>query len=367
MGNNNELQLIYGNNALSNGDIVIGHSNHTFCNFHDCIWLGHNLQPPTGNFQINIGNKILVKEEGTFVKGPLFVDGSNVIGGSGRMNGAGVSNCCHHPRYDTNYDLLDLTGVVADTEFFNDVIVHDDLYVAGKMVLPRADVNGAVVLYNRQCHAWKLSVTEEMDLTLESKNGTCITFCEEFHTGVLNFTGSHMLHTKEDPTLSDSRRRFEAGCVVVATGEYCDLNGRPGCISMDDALPVVDVCSQKRDPRVFGVFSRWETKAFHLGHLCFPIPTIMSSNTTREWAVINSVGEGCIRVCDEDGDIRNGDLLASSSVPGMASRQDDDVVRACTIAKITCDCLFDDEAVHHVVHHGGKRYRWRVVGCSYKC
>ena len=37
----------------------------------------------------------------------------------------------------------------------------------------------------------------------------------------------------------------------------------------------------------------------------------------------------------------NGDLLCSSSSPGLAMRQGDDAVRAHTAAKATCSCDFD--------------------------
>lgn len=50
-------------------------------------------------------------------------------------------------------------------------------------------------------------------------------------------------------------------------------------------------------------------------------------------ATVNSLGEGQINVCGEGGSIAAGDLLVTSSIPGKAMRQDDDVLRACTVAR----------------------------------
>jgi hypothetical protein len=44
---------------------------------------------------------------------------------------------------------------------------------------------------------------------------------------------------------------------------------------------------------------------------------------------------GAIRVCGEGGDVEVDDLLCASSAPGVAMRQDDDVVRNYTCAKAT--------------------------------
>jgi hypothetical protein len=47
----------------------------------------------------------------------------------------------------------------------------------------------------------------------------------------------------------------------------------------------------------------------------------------------NAVGEGRIKVCGEGGPIQADDLLVTSSIPGVAMRQADDLVRGYTVAK----------------------------------
>ena len=72
-------------------------------------------------------------------------------------------------------------------------------------------------------------------------------------------------------------------------------------------------------------------------------------------------------VCNEGGNIENGDLLCSSSTKGYAMKQDDDLVRNYTIGKITMDCNFDMRQK--------KKYKTRKIsdvkcafcGCVYMC
>jgi hypothetical protein len=63
---------------------------------------------------------------------------------------------------------------------------------------------------------------------------------------------------------------------------------------------------------------------------------------THTVIAVNSVGEGLIKVCGQSGPIGPDDLLVTSSLPGVAMRQNverldsgeaDDLVRRCTVAK----------------------------------
>jgi hypothetical protein len=48
---------------------------------------------------------------------------------------------------------------------------------------------------------------------------------------------------------------------------------------------------------------------------------------------MNSLGEGQVNVCGENGDIEIGDLIVTSSIRGKGMRQSDDIVRNYTVAK----------------------------------
>jgi hypothetical protein len=54
---------------------------------------------------------------------------------------------------------------------------------------------------------------------------------------------------------------------------------------------------------------------------------------THTLVAMNSLGEGQVKVCGEGGAIGPDDLLVASSIPGVAMRQADDIVRSYTVAK----------------------------------
>lgn len=77
--------------------------------------------------------------------------------------------------------------------------------------------------------------------------------------------------------------------------------------------------------------------------------------TQYDRVVINSVGEGQINVCGENGPIEPGSLLVTSSIPGKAMRQDDDLIRACTVARAR-----EGAEVSTADHHA-------QIACIYLC
>lgn len=54
---------------------------------------------------------------------------------------------------------------------------------------------------------------------------------------------------------------------------------------------------------------------------------------TYDYCAMNSLGEGQVNVCGENGDIEIGDLIVTSSMLGKGMRQVDDIVRNYTVAK----------------------------------
>ena len=85
---------------------------------------------------------------------------------------------------------------------------------------------------------------------------------------------------------------------------------------------------------------------------------------------INSVGEGGIWVSNVAGDLENGDYICSSNIPGYGMKQEDDILRNYTVAKITQDCTFDLNSKDYdckEVEHDGTIYKVAFVGCTYHC
>jgi hypothetical protein len=71
----------------------------------------------------------------------------------------------------------------------------------------------------------KLDVKEAnvfADLTFQSRNGSVVTFSDDFHPEVLNFTGKHRCVFKNKSKYSE---KYLMGKLVVTTGKYCNLQG----------------------------------------------------------------------------------------------------------------------------------------------
>jgi hypothetical protein len=205
------------------------------------------------------------------------------------------------------------------------------------------------------------------DLLFESINGTKVTFTDNFTSEVLNFTGKHRCIATSNIDFDNVGEHL--GKIVIATGDYVDLNGRP-TIAIDEAIPIINIATKSNDPRVFGVISGVEddqnTRKYKLGNLQF------EQNKQEEdiRVIVNSVGEGAILVCNINGNLVNGDLISSSEVPGLGMKQNDDIIRSFTVAKITCDCEFDLHSTKYNCWefvYQGQSYRKALVGCVYKC
>jgi hypothetical protein len=64
-----------------------------------------------------------------------------------------------------------------------------------------------------------------------------------------------------------------------------------------------------------------------------PSPLLQPVSGTHDLVTMNSVGEGQINVCGQNGNIEIGDLIVTSDMPGKGMKQDDDIVRNYTVAK----------------------------------
>jgi predicted acyltransferase (DUF342 family) len=324
---------------------------------------------------------------------------------------AGISNLGCHDGYVTYSNVI---GDVV-TEYLGSVVIDQNLYVGGRIYVGCGHLNvTGVSSFSSNVYAKNLTVEGPIsgygnlafsgsnllgsnldywdvmldiapsrlsaDLVFKSINGALVTFTDDFQPEVLNFTGRHRL------VLEDSTTRFdqvpfkaEPGHVVVSAGRYCDLNGK-ATITIDEALPVVRLSTRPNDKSVVGVLGKLESDSvtFALGNMRFVRGICCHDDNDDDddgrRVVVQSSGEGCIWVCDENGDIENGDLLCTSSVPGHAMVQEDGLVRNVTIAKATCDYRFryrspfeQSELASKTVHHNGKDYRCVMIGCIYMC
>lgn len=204
------------------------------------------------------------------------------------------------------------------------------------------------------------------DLEFHSINGSGFALTDTYEPNAMNFTGQHRCTSKV--RMNNELANF-IGKIVIATGEYSDLDNKHQ-VTINEAVPIVALCTTARDKRVFGVISDEEDdrmdRNFHFGYLRF---TLKKRRRCRK-ITVNSVGEGAIWICDENGSLENGDFITSSSIPGLGMRQDENYVAPWTIGKITCDCSFEkDSKIYQYQEHivKGKKSKQAFVGCTYKC
>jgi hypothetical protein len=75
-------------------------------------------------------------------------------------------------------------------------------------------------------------------------------------------------------------------------------------------------------------------------------------------------------VTNVNGNLKNGDYITTSSITGYGMRQNDDIHRNYTVAKITCDCDFDINSKVYMceeIIYKNTKYLKAFVGCIYKC
>ena len=125
--------------------------------------------------------------------------------------------------------------------------------------------------------------------------------------------------------------------------------------TINEAQPIVQLTTTAKSKKVYGVISNREDdqdgKRVY-GDGAF-VSIVSDLNDNRLY--INSIGEGGIKVCNQNGNIENGDLLCSSDIPGIAMKQTEEYVANYTIGKATQDYNFIDSSER------------KLIGCVYYC
>ena len=140
--------------------------------------------------------------------------------------------------------------------------------------------------------------------------------------GFTPFTGSHIAYTQD---------ALKVGELVYSIDAWT--------VNINQALMHVAKTTVAKDKRVVGVVSY--SKDTLLDNITDnpmilpehqPYIEYMIENNFKE-VNINALGEGGILVCNENGDIDNGDYLTSANLAGYACKQDDDLLHSYTVAK----------------------------------
>jgi hypothetical protein len=184
-----------------------------------------------------------------------------------------------------------------------------------------------------------------------------------------------------------------AGVVVAFTGSHDGLVSPTENIELGDILVDVDIVA-KRDmsdaistltkstqinqKSVFGVLRSYAQENYIpyclTEEYTEEITTQVGENTTtssvrkerlnpihqtvvdnHKFVFTNSIGEGLINVCGENGNIEIGDLISSSSIPGKGMKQDDDIIRSYTVAKARESVTFSSPT------------EVKQIACTYHC
>lgn len=153
----------------------------------------------------------------------------------------------------------------------------------------------------------------------------------------VNFTGQHRCFVNgiEQFNIHD----YEGLIVVSDQNQYASMNAKNN-ITINESLPLVSVSKNASDKRSFGVISL-VSDAVHIDETT--ATQLKERGDLR--LEINSVGEGAIWVSDIGGALEAGDYITTSSVLGYGMKQNDDILRNYTVAKITMDCDFSQPSV----------------------
>jgi predicted acyltransferase (DUF342 family) len=257
----------------------------------------------------------------------------------------------------------------------SNIIVQSNLNVSGNSIFNGIITATDKIILPRSSNNWEIKVESNSTnfltthLVFESQRNTRVVFSDEFETATFNFTGTHRCSMCNVEKTSFNEKNY-VGKIVVSMGVYNNLQNSSK-IDIDEAVPVVALAKNANDTSAFGVVAGFEEKNsdnryFKIGNLCFN----HKKNLSNRKVVVNAVGEGGIWVCDAGGALKNGDLITTSGVAGYGMKQQDDMVRSYTVAKITCDCTFDvNSTVYECVefqHEDGLFYKKAFVGCVYK-
>lgn len=184
--------------------------------------------------------------------------------------------------------------------------------------------------------------------------------------GIFSFTGQHQNE------LLENEHEIKEGLIVSSLGKYNNVNyenhklqNKP---TIDESVPVVELTKIQNDKKIFGVISKKSENSKNNSFI-FSSDGKKEKYTENRYS-INSIGEGGIWVTNYNGNLENGDYITSSPIAGYGMKQDDDILRNYTVAKITCDCDFNLESEIYDCEEfewEGQTYRRAFVGCTYHC
>jgi hypothetical protein len=162
---------------------------------------------------------------------------------------------------------------------------------------------------------------------------------------VTSFTGHHA-------AIIDKSESLEVGMILSSSGEIWHGS------TVSTALPKLKVSGTPSDRTVFGVLS--ELEGGHEGYMLLSPP-----KESEMHIEVNSIGEGRVLITNFNGEASNGDYITSSPISGMGMMQGDDLLRSCTVAKITEN--IDWSKITETITFDGSEHKRYFAACTYHC
>jgi hypothetical protein len=133
------------------------------------------------------------------------------------------------------------------------------------------------------------------------------------------FTGAHEVLLSEF-----FPNDVKVGLIVSGTGEAHVRQSADGEVDLSSTLPTVKLADSAEDNAVLGVL---------VAEIALPEDHWYTPVAGQRFASVNALGEGRVWVTNMNGDVKVGDYITTSSIPGYGQTQDDHILRGYTLAK----------------------------------
>jgi hypothetical protein len=172
--------------------------------------------------------------------------------------------------------------------------------------------------------------------------------------GDIYTTGTYAPFTGSHEALVNNVDNWVVGDIVEDTGEAIHID-------ISNAVARVQLAAEKSNS-VVGVYTNEDlvgspllTEYIEKEDIVIVKTEYVSVVGDSKFIHMNALGEGLVNVCGLNGNISVGDLIVASRLPGKGMKQEDDLVRSCTVAKSREGVMFDyPEQV-------------KLVACIYMC
>ena len=161
--------------------------------------------------------------------------------------------------------------------------------------------------------------------------------------GFGSFTGGHDVLIKKG-------QQIERGMIVVTTGYT--LKDKD---NLELTLPEIAIADIPNCKSVFGVFDSIIKDKI----------TEFKLSDDDEVGKAYGIGDGQLLVTDYNGELEDGDLVTTSDIPGYGMKQDDDLYRNYTVAKVTEN--IDWDSITDTIEYNGQQYKKTMVAVTYHC